>query len=186
MSEYFTLGKDLDDVFKLRITSKAPDVGYSINGVDISNRYEKTANDWDQINYDTNIKTPSQIFSGRYRDLRYVFQSSNAYFIKATLYTVPETYKKYQDLNDGKVNIYIETEYLKAVGGNYKLTFKDDNTRVTTITRSTGTASIFYQYTGFPSGNHTITVTDANSSASGSVQVNVAYSSPSRGPYYIT
>ena len=198
MSEYFTLGKDLDNVFKLRITSKAPDVGYSINGVDISNRYEKTANDWDQINYNTNIKTPSQFFSGRYRDLRYLFQSYSAYFIRATLYTSPETKKKYENYGDGKVSIYLQKQYLKPVGGYYKIRFTVDGGRATTINEPIGDINtlIFFQYTyvsgndggqyygGRGNGNHYIGILDVNSGVSTNTLVNVAFSGPSRGPYY--
>jgi len=198
MSEYFVKNVDLDLVFKPRITTKRGDVGYSINGVDISNKYEKTANDFDQLNYNTNIRVPSSIFSGVYRDLRYLFQSYNAYFIRATLYTSPETKKKYKNFGDGKVSIYLQKQYLKPVGGYYKIRFTVDGGRATTINEPIGdiNTDIFFQYTyvsgrdggqyygGRGNGNHYIGILDVNSGVSTNTLVNVAFSSPSRGPYY--
>jgi hypothetical protein len=198
MSEYFVKNVDLDLVFKPRITTKRGDVGYSINGVDISNKYEKTANDFDQLNYNTNIRVPSSIFSGRYRDLRYLFQSYNAYFIRATLYTSPETKKKYKNFGDGQVSIYLQKQYLKPVGGYYKIRFTVDGGRATTINEPIGDINtlIFFQYTyvsgndggqyygGSGNGNHYIGILDVNSGVSTNTLVNVAFSSPSQGPYY--
>lgn len=195
MSEYFVKNLDLDLVFKPRITTKRGDVGYSINGVDISNKYEKTANNFDQLNYNTNIRVP---FSESYRDLRYLFQSYSAYFIRATLYTSPETKKKYENYGDGKVSIYLQKQYLKPVGGYYKIRFTVDGGRATTINEPIGDINtlIFFQYTyvsghdggqyygGRGNGNHYIGILDVNSGVSTNTLVNVAFSGPSRGPYY--
>lgn len=191
MSEYFVKNLDLDLVFKPRITTKRGDVGYSINGVDISNKYEKTANYFDQLNYNTNIRVS-------FYDLRYLFQSYSAYFIRATLYTSPETKKKYENYGDGKVSIYLQKQYLKPVGGYYNIRFYVDGGRATTIYEPIGDINtpIFFQYTyvsgndggqyygGRGNGNHYIGILDVNSGVSTNILVNVAFSSPSRGPYY--
>lgn len=61
---------DLDSIFKARQTAKRADVGFIVNGVDISNRYEAANDPEKQITFDTNFKSEST-------DLRYLFMSSD-------------------------------------------------------------------------------------------------------------
>lgn len=73
---------DLDDVFRLRATTKRGDVSYAASSTDISNRYEKSQGTIDQINYDTNIKYNGQ-------DLRYLFKNKN--YIDPPTYSITTT-----------------------------------------------------------------------------------------------
>ncbi len=67
-NEYKYQGSDLASRFATRSSAKRADVGYKINGVDVSNYWEKTSGG-DQINYDTGFKSGGV-------DFRYLFRSS--------------------------------------------------------------------------------------------------------------
>jgi hypothetical protein len=68
-SGYLVNSIDLDDIFDALETTKRADVGYSVSGVDISNRYEPSAGSYDQIGYNTN-------YSSAGTDLRYLFRAA--------------------------------------------------------------------------------------------------------------
>jgi len=61
-------GVDLDSIFDALETTKRADVGYSVSGVDISNRYEPSSGG-DQIAYNTNYTSVGT-------DLRYLFRAA--------------------------------------------------------------------------------------------------------------
>ena len=68
-NEYTVNGSDLSAVFASRTSAKRADVGYAINGTDVSNYWEKSGGG-DQINYNTGFA----ISDGT--DFRYLFRSS--------------------------------------------------------------------------------------------------------------
>lgn len=65
-SGYSVSGTDLDDLFEFRSTAKIADVGYAVNGVDISNRYEKLASgsSTTPTGYKTNGNDLNTLFAG--------------------------------------------------------------------------------------------------------------------------
>lgn len=68
-SGYLVNSTDLDDIFLALETTKRADVGYSVGGVDISNRYEPSSGG-DQIGYDTHYTSTGT-------DLRYLFRAGS-------------------------------------------------------------------------------------------------------------
>lgn len=87
---------DLDDVFKARLSAKRDDVGISVNGTDISNRYEKLTSPSHAIPTDT------KLFSGT-TDLRWLFMDIDFLQISANITTNPETPSTYQSTNNGSI-----------------------------------------------------------------------------------
>jgi hypothetical protein len=67
-SGYLVNNTDLDSIFDALETTKRADVGYSVSGVDISNRYEPSSGG-DQIAYNTNYTSVGT-------DLRYLFRAA--------------------------------------------------------------------------------------------------------------
>jgi hypothetical protein len=69
-SGYLVNNTDLDDIFDALETTKRANIGYSVSGVDISNRYEPSAGSYDQISFDTHYTSTGT-------DLRYLFRAGS-------------------------------------------------------------------------------------------------------------
>lgn len=108
-------GNDLDNIFKPRQSSKRADVGYTVAGTDISNRYEKTFNWYDQYGGNTNILTGGT-------DLRYLFQRAGAYYVnRFDIVTTEEKPEKYIRRRDGTMTVSVDTRYARVYGGHVYL-----------------------------------------------------------------
>lgn len=64
-------GVDMDLVFKARVSTKRADVGFQIGGVDISNRYEKSASLGDRISSNTGYKAAGVDLQTLFQDINY-------------------------------------------------------------------------------------------------------------------
>lgn len=189
-SGYTVNGTDLDSIFKLRAGLPRLAVGYSVSGIDISNRYERTLTNADQITYNTN-------FINAGTDLRYAFQKKTYYIIEANANTYQETAQSYAWNNNGSVGVTVKTRYAQLAGDNtYKFTFSlygpfAYQGNVTYATHylypvvASGATSASSTFNGCNSGTYTLTVTDQTSGASGSVNVFVPYNTATVYSYTI-
>jgi hypothetical protein len=161
-SNYINNITDLDDIYLPRVSSKAADVSYLINGVDISNNYEP---------YITgSTKAASTFYNKSTVDLSNIFARKGYRQLNYQYYTVGESSSYYSDNNDGQVYITIINANLNSPGAtrNYTATlFNSAGGVVVTSTVSFSTNSYTFSFIGqktggyqINEGNYTITVRD--------------------------
>lgn len=186
MSGYFYNGTNLDNIFKVRQTSKIANVGFSSEGNDISNRYEKSFTADDRYSLNVNFKN----FDGT--DLSQLFQRASYWKISASLSSSTETFNNYNWNNDGSITVVVQTRYLKLNQStqtyNIKLTMWKPQYNAwpgTNIAGSTVTAfgsanasasTVSASFNGL-NGNttYTVYVQDTNSGLTGSANIYVRY-----------
>jgi len=100
MSNYNSNGVNLDTLFKARVNTKRADVGFKVNGIDISNRYEKTQVPEDRILFNTNIQSGGV-------DLKTYFASISYKKLSFSYYTVGESWERYGRHQDGQIHVTI-------------------------------------------------------------------------------
>jgi hypothetical protein len=121
-SRYTINSQDLDNIFKPRSSAKIANVNIRVQGVDISNRYERSQNTSDRITFNTNIRIGNS-------DLRTLFASKTARKLTFSYYTVGETWERYGRRQDGQIHVTIlQANYNQSGGHNYSVRVYGGNT----------------------------------------------------------
>jgi len=147
---------DLDAIYLPRVSTKAADVSYLVNGTDISNNYEPYVAG--------STKAPSVFYNKTAVDLSDIFARKGYRQMNYQYYTVAETASTYKTNNNGQVVVTIINADLNSPGPshNYTVTLKNSGGAVVNaITQGWlgGTSSAF-SFTGLNEGSYTITVKD--------------------------
>jgi hypothetical protein len=161
-SNYINNVTDLDEIYLARVSPKAGDVSYLINGVDISNNYEPYI--------PGSTKAASTFYNKSSVDLSNIFARKEFKQLNYQYYTVGESSSYYQDNNNGQVYITIINANLNSPGGTHNYTATLFNsaggvvvTSTVSFTGNTYTFSFIGQKTGgyqINEGFYTITVKD--------------------------
>jgi hypothetical protein len=168
-SGYFVGTTNLDDIFRARVSDKRADVGFkAADGIDISNRFEKSIGTSDRLSYNTGFRSGTT-------DLKDIFQAKG--YLKVKFTVTSESKSEYASSDNGSIKIEFD-----GYSKNYYLTF----TGKTAATLTSNTSHTFSGLSGRdknnePPGNvggsksYTLTIKDNSYNLSYSFTVKIGY-----------
>lgn len=183
MSGFWRNNQNLDDLFFRRISTKRPNVNFSVGtgaDSDLSDRYEPVDVESNKISTNTNYTINGT-------DLRDLYRKKDGYSISGNWSSTSENYSTYNSSNNGTLTININTSYLgRNSFGQYSISISGvSGTTYSGLSSSTGVFShIYSNLEGSPTGNrfesatsrtYTVTINDLIRNTSITFNATVGY-----------